>query len=80
MKKLIVLLLVLLMVMAMAVPAHAATPSVGVPEVPQISNIKFEIKIQLPDDFWGNWFREHPIDWGGVFKSSDHEELGRWTG
>ena len=61
MKKLIVFLMAMLMVMAMAIPAHAVTPSVDVPKVPQVSGIKFDIKVELPEGFWAKWFEDHPI-------------------
>ena len=60
MKKILCALLALL-IMAMAVPAYAVTPSLEVPDMPDVSKIKFDFKIELPDDFWTRWFEEHPI-------------------
>ena len=45
----------------MTIPAHAATPDLEVPDVPDISDIKFDIKFKLPDGFWDKWFEEHPV-------------------
>ena len=61
MKRFLSMILIVMIVMSMAITAHAATPSFKVPEVPQISKIKFNIKIELEDDFWDKWFEEHPF-------------------
>ena len=59
-RKFFSLLLVLILVMALALPAYAATPNIKIPNItiPDISN---SIKIELSDDFWDNWFKEHPV-------------------
>jgi hypothetical protein len=56
------MLLAVMLIASMTVPAYAATPALKIPSVPQISNIKFNVKIELPDDFWTNWFKEHPLN------------------
>lgn len=59
MKKLIAILAVLAIVMSMAVTAYAVTPSIGVPNLPEVPEIKVDVK--LSDDFWDSWFKDHPI-------------------
>lgn len=61
MKKILYTLLALLLIIGMAIPAYAVTPSLEVPDMPDVSKIKFDFKIELPDDFWTRWFEEHPI-------------------
>ena len=72
MKKILAMLLALLLIVSMAIPAYAVTPKLEIPDVPQISKIKFDIKIELPDDFWSNWFKEHPLnlDLSGVIQNT----------
>ena len=55
MKKIICILFALMLVVSLAVPTFACTPQYEVPDVPQISKIKFNVKIELPDDFWDNF-------------------------
>ena len=62
MKKILVFTLALMLIVSMTIPAYAVTPKLEIPDVPQISKIKFDIKIELPDDFWTNWFKEHPLN------------------
>lgn len=71
MKKILIFVLTVMVVASMAIPAYAVTPSLGVPDVPQISKIKFDVKIDLPDEFWSNWFKEHPLnlDLSGVIQN-----------
>lgn len=45
MRKIIAILLAVMLVVAMAVPASACTPKLKIPKVPQISGIKFEVKL-----------------------------------
>ena len=58
MKKFILFVLTLMLIASMAVPAFAATPSFEIPEVPQISKIKFDINFEFPENFWDNWFEK----------------------
>lgn len=63
MKKIIAILLVVLLILSMAVPAYAVTPALKIPDMPEISNIKIEAK--MDDQAYKNavraWFAEHPI-------------------
>ena len=63
MKKIIAILLSLVLVLSIPVTAHAVTPTFQIPDVPQISNIKIDVK--LPEGVAENavqkWFAEHPI-------------------
>ena len=63
MKKIIAILLSLVLVLSIPVTAHAATPTFQIPKVPQISNIKIDVK--LPEGVAENavkaWLKEHPI-------------------
>jgi len=70
MRKIIAFILAVMLIVSMAIPAYAVTPSYKL-DVPQISKIKFDIKIELPDDFWDNWFKEHPLnlDLSGVIQN-----------
>ena len=61
MKKIITFLFTLVLVVSMAIPAFACTSKMEIPDVPQISDIKFDIKIELPDNFWKNF----KFDFGG---------------
>lgn len=45
MRKIFALILAVMLVMSMAISASAYTPKINIPKVPQISNIKFEIKL-----------------------------------
>lgn len=68
MKKIISFALALLLIASMAIPAYAVTPNLGAPDVPQISNMKFDIKIELPEDILDDWFKNHPISWKPVIE------------
>lgn len=61
MKKIITIMLAVMLIAAMSVPVSAVTPELDVPDMPDVSKIKFDFKIELPDDFWTRWFEEHPI-------------------
>lgn len=63
MKKLIYIVLALMLVMSMTVTAYAATPTFKIPSVPQISNIKFDVKLDedVIENHVDKWFAEHPI-------------------
>ena len=63
MKKLICILLALLLIGTMTVTAHAATPTLQIPKVPQISKIKIEAKLdeQVYENAVQKWFADHPI-------------------
>lgn len=63
MKKIIAILLALLLILSMAIPVAAVTPTLQVPDVPQISDIKIEVKVdeQVYENAVQKWFKEHPI-------------------
>lgn len=66
MKKIIVLALAVIMIMSMTVTASAVTPTFKIPNVPQISNIKFDVKLDETtenaiENHVSKWFAEHPI-------------------
>lgn len=54
MKRVLAFIFVLMLIASMVVPVFAATPRHEIPDVPQFSQIKFDIKLKLPDDFWKN--------------------------
>ncbi len=62
MKKILALILAVLLIMVMAVTAFAVTPELGVPDVPQISDIEFDIKIELPDGVFDDYIPDIDID------------------
>ena len=78
MKKILAILLAVALVASMAIPAQAVTPSYKIPEVPQTSKIKFDIKIELPGDFWENYFEEHPTNWKALIEAPVTGKLSRW--
>ena len=45
MKKIIMLILAIMLVVSMTITAHATTPKLNIPNVPQISKIKIEVKL-----------------------------------
>lgn len=61
MKKILTILLAVLLIVALAAPAHAVTPDLGVPDMPEIPDISDDIQIEIPDAVFDDWFREHPV-------------------
>ena len=45
MRKIIAIALAVMLVASMVIPAYAATPALKTPNVPQISSIKFNVKL-----------------------------------
>lgn len=45
MRKIIAIVLAVILVLSMAIPAYAATPALKIPNVPQISSIKFNVNL-----------------------------------
>ena len=82
MKKIIIMLLSVLLIVSMAVPAYAVTPGYQAPDIPDFSEIKFDIKFEFPEGFWEKWFDEHPISWKPVIKAETNDDraevLTRW--
>ena len=79
MRKTLILIFALTLILAIPVQASAVTPPLRVPDMPDIPEIKVEVK--LSDDFWENHFKNNPIkidysklkfdldiDWGKFFR------------
>lgn len=66
MRKIIAILLAVMLIVSMAVPALAATPKLKIPhiEIPKIE----KVEVDLPDNFWDNYFAQHPIRLPANFK------------
>ncbi len=77
MKKFIIFVLAIMLVASMAIPAYAVTPSIGVPDMPEIPDISDNIKFELPSGFWQRWFAEHPLP---TFKLPSEWLLNRLQG
>lgn len=60
MKHLLSIILILCLLCSLSIPAYAVTPSFNIPNI-TIPDISDNIKIELPDNFWDNWFKDHPI-------------------
>ena len=63
MKKFIAIMMALALVLCLAIPAHAVTPDLDVPDMPEIPDISDEIDFG-GIDFGGiidDWFAENPI-------------------
>ena len=45
MKKILAILLAVLLIAGMAIPAFAVTPQMNVPDMPEVSKVKFDIKL-----------------------------------
>lgn len=64
MKKIVCMLVAVLVVVSMTVPVYAVTPTLNIPDVPQISNIKIEVKLdeKIYENAVQKWFAEHPLN------------------
>ena len=60
MKKIFAILLAVMLIASMTVTTHAATPKLDIPDI-EIPNISGSVKVELSDNFWGNYFKENPI-------------------
>lgn len=60
MKKILAILLALILVLCLAAPALAVTPALPVPDIPEVPDIGDDITIEIPDDFWDDWFEANP--------------------
>ena len=60
MRKIFAILLAVMLIASMTVTAHAATPKLNIPDI-DIPDISGSVKVELSDNFWDNWFREHPL-------------------
>lgn len=64
-KRLLIVVMVIMVMTSVAITAHAATPKLNIPsiEIPDISdNVRDNIKVEVSDNFWDNWFTEHPFN------------------
>lgn len=62
MKKIITIFLALSLVLFLAIPAHAVTPKLDVPDMPEVPDISDDIDFGI--DFGGNiddWFDNNPV-------------------
>jgi hypothetical protein len=68
MRKTLILIFALTLILAIPVQASAVTPPLRVPDMPEIPEIKVEVK--LSDDYWNNYFRSNPfkIDWSKIWR------------
>ena len=60
MKKILVFIGAVMLIASMTVTAHAATPKLDIPDI-EIPDISGSVKVELPDNFWGNYFKANPI-------------------
>lgn len=60
MRKIFAMILAVMLVASMAVTAHAATPKLKVPDMPEISNIKIEVKL---DETTEKAIENHAAEW-----------------
>lgn len=70
-RKLLVIIAVVLLVVAMALTVYAVTPTLNIPDVPNISNIKFDINLDETlnngiSNYISNWFKEHPLTFSKI--------------
>ena len=60
MKKILVFIVAVMLIASMTVTTHAATPKLDIPNI-DIPDISGSVKVELSDNFWGNYFKENPI-------------------
>lgn len=48
----------------------AVTPGYHALDIPDFSEIKFDIKFKFPESFWNARFDNHPINWKPLIKIS----------
>lgn len=60
MKKILAILLALALILAFPVSVSAVTPPLDTPSI-TVPDISDNIEIELSDDFWDNYFKEHPL-------------------
>lgn len=64
-KKLLIGAMIIMGVASTSITTYAATPALKIPsiKIPDISNsVKNNIELELSDNFWDNWFKEHPLN------------------
>ena len=62
MKKILTILLAVMLIASVAIPAHAVTPDLGVPDVPEIPDISDDVHIELPDGIFDDYIPDIDID------------------
>lgn len=60
MKRIISFILLMILLLSLAIPAYAVTPPLKTPSI-SIPDISDDIKVELPNNFWDNWFKNHPL-------------------
>ena len=63
-RRLLIVAMAIMLMASVAITAHAVTPKLNIPniEIPDISDsVRDNIKVELSDNFWDNWFKEHPF-------------------
>lgn len=60
MRKALILIFALTLILGIPVQAFAVTPSIKIPDMPGIPEVKVEVK--LSDNFWSNHFNNNPIE------------------
>ena len=60
MKRLFAILLAVMLIAPMTVSANAVTPKLDL-DLPEIPDISGNVKVEIPNTVWDNWFKEHPI-------------------
>lgn len=66
MKKILIFVVAIMLVASMAIPAHAVTPAMNVPDMPEIPEIK-NVEVKVSENFWDNWFAQHPLKFDFAF-------------
>jgi hypothetical protein len=61
-RKILVVATVIMIMVATTVTAYAITPKFNIPNIPSVPNISPSVKVELPNNFWDNWFKEHPLN------------------
>lgn len=62
MKKIITVFLALALVLCLAIPAHAVTPELDIPDMPAVPDISDDIDFGIDfGDIIGDWFEENPV-------------------
>ena len=62
MKKIICILLAVVLICTMTVSAYAATPKLSTPDMPEIPDLSDDVSVELPDGFWEQYFKDHPME------------------
>lgn len=70
MRKIYAIMLAVMLIASMTVTTYAATPKLDI-DLPEIPDISGSVNVEVSDNTWDNWFKEHPfkidfskIKWG----------------